>query len=218
MLIKIVRGVITAIAVVMIVFALFAILTVVMTKPGQAPSILGYSMFRVLSGSMEPEIPTNSMIVVRHVAPSEVREDDVISFYSSDPSLRGAVNTHRVLSVEKTNGIYIFRTKGDANLIPDEFPTSGNDLIGVVVFSSLFMGQLVRLLSNPLVFIPIIMGPLLALLFLNLVKTVRLAKAAAKEEEAKQIQAIQEELERRKAQREAAKSASDGKSDAENDQ
>ncbi len=201
MLVKILRTVINILSVLMIILALFVLLSVVMTKPGQAPSVMGFSSFRVLSGSMEPTIHTDSLILVKKTDPSQIRPDDIISFYSSDPALGGAVNTHRVLSVEQNNGVYIFYTKGDANLIPDEYPTSGHDVIGVVVFTSLFLGKLVHLLSNPLVFVPIIMVPLLLLLILNLVKTFRLAKLAAKEEEEKQLQAVKEALEQRKKQR-----------------
>ena len=217
MFVKIIRTLINILSIVMIVLALFVLLSVVMTKPGQAPSVLGYSSFRVLSGSMEPTIRTNSMILVKKVNPSEVRAGDVISFYSSDPALGGAVNTHRVLSVEKQNGIYIFTTKGDANLIPDEYTTSGNDLIGVVVFSSLLLGTLIRLLSNPVVFIPIIMVPLLLILILNMVKTIRLAKLAAQEEEAQQVQEIKAELERRKQQRSETDAAGEDETGDEED-
>ena len=217
MFVKIIRTLVNILSIVMIILALFVLLSVVMTKPGQAPSVLGYSSFRVLSGSMEPTIRTNSMILVKKVNPSEVRAGDVISFYSSDPALGGAVNTHRVLSVEKQNGIYIFTTKGDANLIPDEYTTSGNDLIGVVVFSSLLLGTLIRLLSNPVVFIPIIMVPLLLILILNMVKTIRLAKLAAQEEEAQQVQEIKAELERRKQQRSETDAAGEDETGDEED-
>lgn len=207
MLVKVLRTLINILSVLMIILALFVLLSVIMTKPGQAPSVMGYSSFRVLSGSMEPTIRTNSMIIVKKTDPAMIRSGDIISFYSSDPSLGGAVNTHRVLSVEQQNGVYIFYTKGDANVIPDEYTTSGYDVIGVVVFTSFILGQMVRLLSNPLVFIPIIMVPLLLLLILNLIKTVRLAKIAAQEEEEKQIQAVKEALEKRKQQRAAEASA-----------
>ena len=217
MFVKILRTIINILSVIMIVFALFVLLSVVMTKPGQAPSVLGYSSFRVLSGSMEPTIRTDSMIIVKKVPASQVAVGDVISFYSSDPALGGSVNTHRVVAVETLNGIRIFQTKGDANVVPDEYPVSGPDLIGVVVFSSYFMGRLVHLLSNPLVFIPVIMVPLLALLTLNMVKTVKLAKLAAKEEEEKQIMEIKEELERRARER-AAGDAAGAEPDAENEE
>jgi signal peptidase len=200
----------------MIVLALFVLLSVVMTKPGSAPSVLGYSSFRVLSGSMEPTIRTGSMILVKATDPSEIEPGDIISFYSSDPALRGSVNTHRVLSVDQKNGVSIFQTKGDANIIPDEYTTSGNDIIGVVVFNSYFLGLLIRLLSNPLVFVPIILVPLLLILLMNMIKTIKLAKLAAQEEEAQQIQAVKDELERRKQQRAAAEAKQeDAASDAE---
>ncbi len=213
MIVKILRVFINALSIILIVLALFVLLSVVMTKPGQAPNVLGYSSFRVLSGSMEPTLRTDSMILVRQTDPAEIRPDDIISFYSSDPALHGAVNTHRVLSVDNQNGVYIFHTKGDANLVPDEYTTVGNDIIGVVVFSSFLLGKLIRLLSNPLVFIPVIMVPLVLLLVMNMIKTVRLAKQAAADEEAEQIQAVKEELERRKQQREEAESAADGDPD-----
>ena len=201
MFVKILRTTVNILSVLIIILALFILLSVVMTKPGQAPNVMGYSSFRVLSGSMEPTIRTGSMILVKATDPSEIGPDDIISFYSSDPTLAGAVNTHRVLSVEQQNGVYIFHTKGDANLVVDEYPTSGKDIIGVVVFSSYFLGLIIRLLSNPLVFVPIILVPLLLILILNMIKTIKLARIAAQEEEEKQLQEARDALERRKQQR-----------------
>lgn len=48
---------------------------------------------------------------MKKTAPAEIREGDVISFYSLDPALDGAVNTHRVVSVEKEGDGYIYQTK-----------------------------------------------------------------------------------------------------------
>ncbi|MCR5501339.1 MAG: hypothetical protein K6F31_13210, partial [Acetatifactor sp.] len=47
-------------SVLIIIASVMALLTVVMAKPGQAPNFFGYSLFRVMTGSMEPTIPTNS--------------------------------------------------------------------------------------------------------------------------------------------------------------
>ena len=209
MFVKVLRTVINVLSVLMIVLALVVLLSVVMTKPGNAPSVMGYSSFRVLSGSMEPTLHKDALIIVRKTAPADIQVGDIISFYSSDPALAGAVNTHRVYDVAHDNGIYRFQTKGDANMVPDEYPVSGNEIIGVVIFTSPFLGVLVRLLSNPIVFIPVILVPLLALLILNMVKTVKLAKLAAKEAEEKEIAEIKAELERRKEARAAEEAAKD---------
>ncbi|MEI3222261.1 MAG: hypothetical protein V8S01_09650 [Dorea sp.] len=48
---------------------------------------------------MEPTYGVDTMILVKKTDPSEIKEGDVISFYSSDPTLDGAVNTHRVVSI-----------------------------------------------------------------------------------------------------------------------
>lgn len=68
----------------------------------------------------------------------------------------------------------------------------------LVVASSLTFGKAVRLASNPLIFIPIIIIPLAILLFTNLFKTVKYAKKIAKEEEEAAMREIVEELNRRK--------------------
>lgn len=184
---KILRTAVNVLSIFVIIAALFVLLSVVMTKPGQPPNVLGYSSFRVLTGSMEPTVRTGSMIIVKRVSPSDITEGDVITFYSSDPSLGGSVNTHRVVGVSDVDGIRIFSTKGDANLIADEYEVLETDLIGKMTFSSYFLGVLVRILSNPVVFIPIIVIPLLAILVINMIKTVNLARAAAKEEEEKAV-------------------------------
>lgn len=179
---KIIRTVLNVISVAVIVLAIFMLLTVLMTRGSGAPNFLGYSVFRVMTGSMEPELPVNTLIVVHRVEPEEVKVGDVISFYSTDPTLYGSINTHRVTQVTTDGGEPAFVTKGDANLIEDHYLTRGKDLIGVVVFSSFLLGTIVRLASNPLVFVPVIMVPLVVMLIINLTKTVRVTRQMAEEE------------------------------------
>lgn len=194
--------IVNAVSVLIIALALFVLLSVVLTRSGETPSIMGYSVFRVISGSMEPAIGENDLIVVKRVEPEEIRTGDVISFYASDPSLRGAVNTHRVTAVSQENGETVFTTKGDANQLEDAYPVYSDSLIGRVVFVSAFLGTLSRLVSNPLVFVPLIFVPLLAILLVNMVRTVRLAKAAAQEEERQALAELVEQAKRRRAENE----------------
>ena len=64
---------------------------------GRVPQIFGYSVVNIISGSMEDTIPEGSYILVQNVAPEEVKNGDIICFYSSDPSISGLPNTHRVV-------------------------------------------------------------------------------------------------------------------------
>ena len=185
---------------VIIALALFVLLSVVLTRRGDTPNVLGFSAFRVVSGSMRPELQEDDLIVIKRVALDKIEVGDIISFYSPDPELRGAVNTHRVTAVAAEGGQYVFTTKGDANVIEDKYGVRGDEVLGKVVLVSALLGKLSRLAANPLVFIPLILVPLLAILLTNLVRTVRLAKEAAQEEERRELAAL---AERMKKQRES---------------
>lgn len=195
---KILLNIVNVLSVLLILGAIMILLTVVMTKSGEAPNIFGYSVFRVLSGSMEPAIRTDSLVVVQRTEAENIREGDVISFYSRDPSLEGFVNTHRVVGVENSNGEIIFTTRGDANQIADRYPVTSEDLIGKVVFVSLFLGKFVRLLSNPLIFLPLIVIPLAVILLSNLIRTVKVTRKLVREEEEAAIREALKELKSRK--------------------
>lgn len=183
-----------AAAIALILVSVFVLLSVVLTPAGQVPQVLGYSVFRVMTGSMEPEIREDSLLVVQKTPPEDIAPGDVISFFSPDPMLEGAVNTHRVVRIEKENGRTQFITKGDANVIEDTYPTDASALVGRVVFQSYGLGKAVSLLSNPLVFGIIILLPLLVILLMNLYRAVRIAADIAKKEEEEAVRKALEEI------------------------
>ena len=199
---KIFFGLINFLSVLIIVAAVLVLCVVVFTKQGEAPNIIGYTALRITTGSMEPAYPVDTMIVVKQTDPSQIEEGDVISFYSEDPALDGAVNTHRVVSVEKTEDGWRYITKGDANNTVDAYDVESQYLIGKVVFSSLILGKVTRLVSNPLVFIPVILVPLGMILIGNMVGTISLARKIAKEEEE---QAVKEAIREIRVKREKEK-------------
>lgn len=87
----------------------------------QCRNLRGYV---ILSGSMEPMIPTGSVVVV-DTADRDVFPGDVATF-----SRHGDLVTHRILS--KTEDGY--QTKGDANTDPDTGTISAEDIRGKVLF------------------------------------------------------------------------------------
>ena len=181
-------------AIALILVSVFVLLSVVLTPAGQVPQVLGYSVFRVMTGSMEPEIREDSLPLVKKTPPEDIVPGDIISFFSPDPMLEGAVNTHRVVRIEKENGRTQFITKGDANVIEDTYPTDASALVGRVVFKSYGLGKAVSLLSNPLVFGIIILLPLLVILLMNLYRAVRIAADIAKKEEEEAVRKALEEI------------------------
>ena len=99
--------------------------------PLTLPRLAGLQIFEVVSGSMEPAIPTGSIVYVEETEPSEAEEGDVIAFYSAAGS--GAVITHRVVQNRVISGELV--TKGDANEKEDVNPVSYDYYLGKVVFT-----------------------------------------------------------------------------------
>jgi signal peptidase I len=184
--------------------AAVVLLAVLFTGSGKAPSLLGYSAFRVMTGSMAPAIPTDALIVVRQTDPASLEVGDVISFYSRDPLLSGAVNTHRILAITQEGGQPVFTTKGDANNAADLYPVRADELVGEVVFVSPMLGRAVRLVANPLIFVPLVLVPLAGILLANLVHTARLASRLAREEEQAAVREAVEALRRKQQAADAA--------------
>ncbi len=114
--------------------AVLAVMVVFLVKgklDGGDPSIAGYKLMTVLSGSMEPEFNTGSMIIVAPAEASAIAEGDVITFKSADPvTEEELVITHRVLQVTKQDGNLAFKTKGDANNAEDDNLVPASKLIG----------------------------------------------------------------------------------------
>ena len=204
-------AVINFLSVAIIAAAIVVLCMVLFTPSGETPNIAGYSFLRITTGSMEPTYGIDTMIVVKKIDPSEIKVEDVISFYSSDPALDGAVNTHRVTAVRREGDQWVYTTRGDANNVDDTYEAYSRYLVGKVVGSSVLIGKLSRLAANPLIFIPIILIPLAAILLSNLVRTLRLAGKIAKEEEVKAVQeAIREIREKQEEQQEVDLKVQDG--------
>lgn len=117
------------------------VLVLALTLPLTLPRLMGYEVFNVISGSMEPAIPMGSVIYVTSVDPEDVDVDDVIAFMDD-----GSVVAHRVVTNRTSLGEYV--TKGDANNTEDLFPVPYDALIGVVALSVPMAGAAMGLYAS----------------------------------------------------------------------
>lgn len=133
----------------------------------------------VSSGSMEPAIPTGSVVFVDHVEASEVderiAEGDVITFVSGDKKLV----THRVVEKYTAETSVRFRTKGDNNDAMDPDPVYRQDVVGEVMFSVPFVGYIVAFANTGYGFMLLVWGPVIALVFSELLSLYRAGTASS---------------------------------------
>lgn len=120
---------------------LILVAVVAICIPMTVPQLMGYEVYVVVSGSMEPAIPVGSALYVEAVRPEEVGPGDVVAFYD-----RGAVITHRVVENHVVEGEFI--TKGDANAENDMEPVAYGALIGRMVLQVPFLGSVMAVCSG----------------------------------------------------------------------
>lgn len=137
--------------------ALIAVLLIISAFP-----ITGnYKVLTVLSGSMEPEIKTGSVVVVK---PSDnYKIGDVITF--GEMSKTKTPTTHRVIEMRVVEGKYLYTTKGDANNAPDQNEVNQDKVIGKVLFDIPYVGYAVAEARKPVGFTILIVVPAVIIVY-----------------------------------------------------
>lgn len=114
----------------------------------------------VKSGSMEPTIPTGSVITIYPVEASEVKKGDIITFEIKRPGHEETeYTTHRVIEVLSNNGEYGFRTKGDANEAPDMGAVTRDNLVGKYGFTIPYLGYVMAQLDTKIALVALVIVP-----------------------------------------------------------
>ena len=124
-----------------VIGTLILIAVIVTSIPLAIPALLGYEIYSVTSGSMEPTLPVGSVIYVKPTAPETVQPEDIIAFY-----VDAVVVTHRVVENRFVEGEFV--TKGDANEMEDFSNARYRDLVGVVKYHFPYLGNYLMVYSN----------------------------------------------------------------------
>lgn len=126
--------------------------------------LVGFQVFSVLSGSMEPTYHVGSLIYVKNVDYRELQPGDVITFLLDEDT----VATHRIVEVvpdENEPETLRYRTKGDANEAEDGKLVHYKNVIGSPVFTIPKLGYFADYIQKPPgIYVAISVGAVLLLL------------------------------------------------------
>lgn len=120
--------------------------TAVVVATVLVPRLSGATPYVVLTGSMAPQLPPGTLVVVRPVDPADVRTGDVVTYQlrSGEP----VFVTHRVVGKGiGAEGEVLLRTRGDANGAADEPWVRPVQLRGEVWYDVPHIGRVSNLLS-----------------------------------------------------------------------
>lgn len=122
-----------------IVFIVVSLLIIINICSAMNIAFFGIRVFRIASGSMEPGLKINDLIIIKNSDNYNV--NDIITFKDTN----NMYITHRIIEI---NGDSI-TTKGDNNNTEDE-PITKNDIVGKLVYKLGIPNFLNHLLLQPL--------------------------------------------------------------------
>lgn len=125
-------------------------------------NIFGYKSYVIKTTSMEPTINVNDVVLTKEVEQQDLKVGDVITFQQ-----KREVITHRITKIEENEGEFEYTTKGDNNNIEDIFKISYENIEGKHVLTIPYLGKIVQILDNKLVFL-IILLIILIFMFIQL--------------------------------------------------
>ena len=127
-----------------VIGTLLLLVAILVCIPLTLPRLAGYQIYHVISGSMEPAIPVESVVYVKGVAPADIQKKDVIAFHS----VLGeeAIITHRVVSNNRVAGEIV--TKGDANTKEDMEPVPYENVLGKVALTVPVLGKILATIAT----------------------------------------------------------------------
>jgi len=139
----------------------------------QMPMPFGVGVSVVMSGSMEPELSVNDVVIVKKA--KEYRTGDVVVYQSS-----GALVIHRIIDIEGET----ITTKGDANNASDR-PFDASLIKGKLIFSVPMVGAVVRIFKS---------APGTIILIGLLIYTMERSWRKEKSEDQEKLDSIKEEI------------------------
>lgn len=143
-----IKKILIAILVIICILMITIVISIIIKSnknKGKVPDIIGIKPMIVLSGTMETEIYTGDMAIVKEINVKELKQGDIIAFKNSE----NIILTHRIVKIEENNGDLEFITKGDNNDSNDDETIKENQIEGKYIFKIPGLGNFMMYLQKP---------------------------------------------------------------------
>lgn len=168
----------TAVLILLIIIGMFLIYyviaaRVVIKNPEYKPL---FSLYNIATGSMEPNIKVDDVIVnIRVKSPESIKVGDVITFSSTSSISKGLTVTHRVINIIKNDdGSYEYVTKGDFNPSADSATAKYDDIIGKVAIKLPGVGKIQGFIATKMGWFIVVLLPALGVIIYDIIKIAKL--------------------------------------------
>ncbi len=197
---KIIYGIIK---VFVVSFLVIYLLFVMIQRITNNSSILGYRMFTVATGSMEPVYNINDVILVKEVDSSTLKVGDDIAYLGNRDAVKGLVVTHRIIKIETLDDNKVHYTLKGVNNEYEDPSITEEQILGKVLGKVYVVNFINHVVKNIYGFFFLVFCPLVLVIFLEIADTIieakvernelRLIEKEDKKKKAKGVEEISEE-------------------------
>lgn len=112
-------------------------------------SIAGYRIFRVISGSMEPEYDVGEVVISKEIDPKKIKVGDDIVYLGRYGEYNGKIIMHNVVAIDTDeSGNLRFHAKGLHAYSVEDPQIMASQIFGVVKYKSSILTILYKLATN----------------------------------------------------------------------
>ncbi len=112
-------------------------------------SVAGYRIFRVVTGSMEPEYDIGEVVISKETAPEDIEVGNDIVYLGKFGEYNGKIIMHKVTAIDvDESGERTFHAKGLYNASIEDPQIKENQIYGIVKFKSGILTVLYKLATS----------------------------------------------------------------------
>lgn len=133
----------------MILCALLIVIIVFQKITDSNRSVAGYRIFRVVTGSMEPEYDIGEVVISKQIEPEDIEVGNDIVYLGKFGEYNGKIIMHKVTQIDvDENGERTFHAKGLYSASIEDPQIKESQIYGVVKFKSGILTILYRLATS----------------------------------------------------------------------
>lgn len=133
-----------------VVCVILTIIIVLQKVSNSNRTILGYRIFRVLTGSMEPEYDVGQVVICKEVPINDIKVGDDLVYLGTYGDYNGKIIMHKIVAIDKDekNNNTNFHAKGLHSMSVEDPQIRPNQIFGIVVHESKILTVLYGLATS----------------------------------------------------------------------
>ena len=147
---KIIKIVFKIIYQILVIFCVILTAVIILQRVTSSnKSIAGYRIFRVISGSMEPEYDVGEVVISKEIDPKKIKVGDDIVYLGRYGEYNGKIIMHNVIAIDTDeSGNLRFHAKGLHAYSVEDPQITASQIFGVVKYKSNILTILYKLATN----------------------------------------------------------------------